>query len=665
MKQLRYDDFDLKITEEITRKGKQYKAQVLESPCGEASHVFDLPFNDIKLENLILRLGQVRGSKRRGFSDEMKAAREIGGKLFEAVFGGDVKEILKSSIDKTRKEPDVGLRLKLKLQDVPELANIPWEFLFYEKERSFLAQSNQTPIVRYSELARGIKPLRTKAPIRILVMISSPSDLPQLDVEHEWKLLKKAFDRFEKHNIIEIRLLEKATSEELMRTLQRGTYHIFHYIGHSQFDERQEIGVLAFEDEYGKSSFMRSDHLATILNDHQSIRLVVLNSCESARGSRTDPFAGVATSLIQKGIPAVIAMQFDITDKAAIVFAKWFYLSLAQGFPVDAAVAEARKAIFMIPNDVEWGTPVLYMRSKSGDLFDLDPQEVRRVAEVEDDILRDNDGPPRNVMKYVIGGLCGIGVISLLFLLVIPWIRNRGNSRLKITSEPSNAFVDIDAERQERNTPSTYPVSPIDTHVVIVGADGFSSDTFRYFGKKGEIDSIHRVLQQRDDVILTTGLISARDVIPIRDVIATGLFVRSDPPGAQVFINYRATTKRTPVTIELEAGGYTIELKKENDNPAYEYYKRRSVNITSNKVDSIDIPMERGLKPVITVRSVPKYAEILIDEIFVGNTDRSISVFSGKHTIQLRAPGYRPYTYEINVAPEEERLLPIVQLVPN
>ena len=64
-------------------------------------------------------------------------------------------------------------------------------------------------------------------------------------------------------------------------------------------------------------------------------------------------------------------MQFEITDEAAITFAGEFYAALAGGFPVDAAVAEARKAIYIPLNDIEWGTPVLYMRSSDGILFDL------------------------------------------------------------------------------------------------------------------------------------------------------------------------------------------------------------------------------------------------------------------------------------------------------
>src|SRR3954463_10066004 len=48
------------------------------------------------------------------------------------------------------------------------------------------------------------------------------------------------------------------------------------------------------------------------LRDLRSLRLAVLNSCEGARNSRTDPFAGTATTLVRQGsVPAVVAMQFE------------------------------------------------------------------------------------------------------------------------------------------------------------------------------------------------------------------------------------------------------------------------------------------------------------------------------------------------------------------
>ena len=110
--------------------------------------------------------------------------------------------------------------------------------------------------------------------------------------------------------------------------------------------------------------------MGRLLADHRSLRLALLNSCEGARGSEHDVFSSTAAILVRRGLPAVVAMQYEITDRAAVEFARSFYEALAEGLPVDAAVAEARKSISLaVTNTVEWGTPVLYMRAPQGAIF--------------------------------------------------------------------------------------------------------------------------------------------------------------------------------------------------------------------------------------------------------------------------------------------------------
>ena len=110
--------------------------------------------------------------------------------------------------------------------------------------------------------------------------------------------------------------------------------------------------------------------LANLLADQTSLRLVVLNSCEGARTTLTDPYAGVATTLVQLGVPAVVAMQFEISDEAAILFAEELYTNLiGRQDPIDAAVAEARKAIYIELGTIEWATPVLFMGDVDVELF--------------------------------------------------------------------------------------------------------------------------------------------------------------------------------------------------------------------------------------------------------------------------------------------------------
>jgi hypothetical protein len=76
-------------------------------------------------------------------------------------------------------------------------------------------------------------------------------------------------------------------------------------------------------------------------------------------------------------------MQYEISDLAAIEFSRSFYEAIADGMPIDAAVAEARKAVSVSSrNSVEWATPVLHMSAPDGVLFKIagPPTPVGRAA---------------------------------------------------------------------------------------------------------------------------------------------------------------------------------------------------------------------------------------------------------------------------------------------
>ena len=118
-----------------------YRARVLNSPAGEGKEMFRLPFSEAELSSTF-------GSAGGGAAP--KASQVFGERLFSAVFQGAVGMLLRLSLE-AAKNQEAGLRIRLRLTDVPELATWPWEYLYDPLRKGFLALSDQTPLVRYLE----------------------------------------------------------------------------------------------------------------------------------------------------------------------------------------------------------------------------------------------------------------------------------------------------------------------------------------------------------------------------------------------------------------------------------------------------------------------------------------------------------------------------------
>ncbi len=372
---LEYLDFEVKIE---LRRGKEYAVSVIKSPAGEGSGSFILPFTPKQLKDIkdTVEIALLRSMMpmRRVVPPEFEKVEEFGRELYGALFKNDVKSCYDRSSSVAFREGK-GLRLKLRLD--PTLTNLPWEFMYSQEMRDYLALCRTAPPVRYTELPQPVVPLEVIPPLRILVVIASPSDYTPLNVEREKERITTALGELQERGIIKVEFLEgKNTLETLQRRLRQVDYHVLHFIGHGGYDEEAEEGLLLMEDAGGRGKPVSGLWLGRLLRGYFPMRLVILNACEGALTSSSDPFAGVAAAVVAAGVPAVVAMQFEISDEAAIIFSREFYSTLADNYPVDAAVTEARMAIVHSRrNTIEWATPVLYMRAPDGTLFAL--QEVR------------------------------------------------------------------------------------------------------------------------------------------------------------------------------------------------------------------------------------------------------------------------------------------------
>ncbi|MFI6494846.1 CHAT domain-containing protein [Streptomyces sp. NPDC050564] len=317
---------------------------------------------------------------RRSAPPEERPVQELGRILFDTLFAGEGRALFAAARQRAA-ERDRSLRLVLRVRP-PELARLPWEFLFDSAESSYVCTT--MPLVRRPQVATPQRPLAVAAPLRILCMAARPDDLEPLAVRAERDRLGGALAGLQEAGLIELGWVEGETWRALRTALtRRGPWHILHFIGHGGFDPVTQEGTLALAGEEGGTYQLGAENLAMMLHDHRSLRLVVLNACETGRSAAADPFSSMGGALLRVGVPAALAMQYAISDRAAVEFGRSFYEGLAHRLPVDTAVTEARQAIRLaLPGTLEWGTPVLYMRAAEGVLFDVDPQPAKKSVTV-------------------------------------------------------------------------------------------------------------------------------------------------------------------------------------------------------------------------------------------------------------------------------------------
>ena len=322
---IHYEDFSLKIE---PRRGDLYPVIVLRSPAGEGRSQFRLPFDPDELGDLLAGLGEaVRGSAEKVVREAAPGAtrtrpQQIGDQLFNALFSGPIRSLLDRSLGMLHGS-NQGLRVKLHIDPedpgLAQLSSLPWELMYRKETREFLNLSSFTPILRYLDVQVPCTPLPLEPPMRILGVIANPGDYPQLDLERERRQIEATWAR---QGDVAVDFLQPATILKLQEQLAAQPYHALHFMGHGGFDQLSGSGVLLFEDERGDAAAVDGSTLAVLLRDAPTLRLVFLNACETACVSKReglDPFAGVAAAMVMAGIPAVVAMQFPITDGAANV----------------------------------------------------------------------------------------------------------------------------------------------------------------------------------------------------------------------------------------------------------------------------------------------------------------------------------------------------------
>ena len=259
------------------------------------------------------------------------------------------------------------------------MAGLPWEMVYETATGRFLALSERTPVVRYLQLSGVPQPFDIRGPLRVLAILSSPAGFEPLAVDAEWERMQSALKPQVVAGLVTLDRLFEPSLDELHRYLRTHDVNVLHLVGHGNLDSASNTGVFYLQRPDGRAHAVTSREIGPDLHDHDPLRLVVLNACQTAAPGRVDVFSGLGQGLARQWVPAVVAMQVPISDRAAVVFCHDFYLAIATGQPVDQALTGARKALH-IDFPEEWATPVLFLRAADGGLFTRSPDSAHEEA---------------------------------------------------------------------------------------------------------------------------------------------------------------------------------------------------------------------------------------------------------------------------------------------
>ncbi|MGB5048242.1 MAG: CHAT domain-containing protein [Caldilineaceae bacterium] len=299
---------------------------------------------------------------------------QVGGLLFDELIRGSIRDLwIEARTNLGRRE---HLRVRLDLRS-PAVAALPWETLADPRRRRTLAADKSLALVRTAtdvEFVGSARPIQTRLPAKLLIAIAEEPD--NIDAAKEVSRIETALAPLIPHHIqIEI-LTGRFDIQGLRRRLQQSRPDILHIISHGETD-----GLYFWEND--ELVLVRASQLAATLDQSESVKLVFLNACLAGQPDDATPFASLAQRLLQTGIPAVIAMQYVVPDRAAADFAGFLYEALVSGpcpGAIDIAMSIARSGLYISdPDRIDYAIPLLWLNGENGQILGLDEEAAQPV----------------------------------------------------------------------------------------------------------------------------------------------------------------------------------------------------------------------------------------------------------------------------------------------
>ncbi|MCP3957369.1 MAG: CHAT domain-containing protein [bacterium] len=300
--------------------------------------------------------------------ERIASTSDLGRRLFGSFFPERLSEVFFLSLGVAHERRAI-LRLCL---DFPTLTlgseELAWEYLYWDSRQRFFGLLPEISIVRATGTLARPRPANSQSPLRVLVILNSPTDQPRLNLKGHYDAVVGGLDPLIDEGLLSVKPLENPTKTELIDALRSDNFQVAHFVSHGRFDPRTGEGALFMEDRHRSSDQLSGRDLETLLGACDALRLVVVAACEGALTSNSPSATSLAKRLAEAGVPAVLAMRSSISEQAVLELTPILYGHLSRSGSVDQGLMAARRALSM-DGSSEWGVPILFSNLETDQCF--------------------------------------------------------------------------------------------------------------------------------------------------------------------------------------------------------------------------------------------------------------------------------------------------------
>jgi hypothetical protein len=330
----------------------------------------------------------------------------LGRHLFETLFSDRVLDAFTDLVNDVQADTEKGLCLQLIFQeDASELARLPWEFLVMDlgngNERFLAGEVEQFLLTRFmpSQPAKEIAPLHR--PLKVLMAACTNDVTGESDEQFTIEEIKGLVETLAEHEKpsssrdgeidIDVRRAPNPTYDQLKDAIQGRTFttpggeqwlpDVVHVIGHGEpgaillrrADSQVDDDRVVQQNERWlghpvrpvlEDAAVEATTLVELFKPYKPY-LLFLQTCYSDAIDSRELYA-TSQRMVAAGIPAVVAMQYDIDRGAADKFAVRVYKDLLEGKSIAQAISAGRQVLRLPDSGAKkpfraFGTPVIYL----------------------------------------------------------------------------------------------------------------------------------------------------------------------------------------------------------------------------------------------------------------------------------------------------------------